>query len=345
MAEIHINKDDIKSIVKSYEKENNTFIIKSFIDNDKKKTCHCFINGKECKVDFYIKKNCVNILPIGNNVDESNLLISFIESKGFSTNIPVKQFSFPCTRTIVNSLIEYVKDECTNIVTYFQTQNENIYKFRGYNGDELTFTFYPKTNRAMIQGRPYHAYSIVVSYLSGLSEYTFDQIVDMNNVFAEMNTPSLSIRNDMKDKLGDAYSFLDEALLKSISGSLALLKQKASIEDYTGCVTGEFKALEGHLKKILSEKYNYKLEKNKTFSMFYRDKGSPSIIDLDTRIHEEAKVALISLYSIYSNKRNIYLHSTIEPSQTRIIETIKEAQELSDEILHTINETYNVIFK
>ena len=70
MAEIHINKNDIESIVKSYKKENSTFVFISFFGNDKKKICHCFINGKECKVDFYIKKNCVNILPIGKNVDD-----------------------------------------------------------------------------------------------------------------------------------------------------------------------------------------------------------------------------------------------------------------------------------
>lgn len=343
MAEIHINKDDIKSIVESYKKENNTFVIKSFIDNYSKKTCHCFINGKECKIDFYIKRNCVKIIPVGKNVDECNLLIDFIESKGFSTNVAVNQFVFPCSKVVVDSLVKYVVDECTGIVTY--SQNGDIYKFKGYNEDELTFTFYNQTNKAMIQGRPFHAYSIVVSYLSSLPEFTFDQIVDINNAFAEMNTPSAIIRNDMQNKLGNAYFYLDEALLKSISGSLALLKQKSSSEDYTGCVTGVFKALEGYLKKILSQKYNYRIEKNNAFSMFFRDKGNPSRIDLDAQIIENAKKALIRLYSIYSNKRNVYLHSTVNPSQTRIIEMLKEAQELSDEILQAINESYKIIFK
>jgi hypothetical protein len=345
MAEIHINKNDIKSIVDTYKKENSTFVVRNFYGDDRKKTCYCYINGKECKIDFHIKNNCVNILPTGNNVNESNLLINYIASKGFSTKIPAKQFVFPCTRAVVDSLIEYIEKECIGLVTCVPTKNDNIYKFRGYNGDELTFTFYPQTNKAMIQSRPYHAYSIVVSFLSGLSDFSFDQIVNMNNAFAEMNTSSSSIRNNMQAKLGDAYLYLDEALLKSISGSLSLLNQKNNIEDYTGCVTGEFKALEGYLKKILSQKYSYRLEKNNTFSMFFKDKGQPSKIECDTQIHKDAKDALNRVYYIYSNKRNIYLHTTIDPSQTRIIETLKEAQELSDEILQTINETYQIIFK
>ncbi|NLW48278.1 MAG: hypothetical protein GXY86_13215 [Firmicutes bacterium] len=343
MAEIHINKDDIKSIVESYKRENAKFVIKSFIDNDKHKRCLFFINGKECIIDFYIKKNCVKIQPTGKNIEECNLLVEFIKSKGFSTDVAVKQFTFSCTKVVIDNLVEYIRDECNGIVTY--SQNGNIYKFTGYNGDELTFTFYPQKNKAMIQSRPFHAYSIVVSYLSGLPEFSFDQIVEINNAFSEMNTPSASIRNEIQNKLRDSYSYLDEALLKSISGSLTLLKQKASCEDYTGCVTGDFKALEGYLKKILTQKYNYRFEKGNTFSMFYREKGNPSKIDLDDNIHEDAKKELNKLYNMYSNKRNVYLHSTVDPSQTKIIETLKEAQDLSDEILQTIKDSYQIIFK
>jgi hypothetical protein len=341
MAEIHINKDDIKSIVESYAKENSTFVIRLFIDNDDQKTCQCFIKGKECKIIFYIKKNCVKIMPVGQNVDECNLLIKYIEAKGFSTAITTNQFVFKCTKSVVESLVEYVKDECNGIVAC--SQNKNIYKFTGYNGDILTFTFYEQTGKAMIQGRPFHAYSIVTTYLSSLSEFSFDEVVSMNNAFTEMNTPSASIRRDMQDKLGSAYSYLDEALLKSISGSLTMLKQKASSEDYTGCVTGEFKALEGYLKKLLSQKFNYKIERKNAFSMFHIDQGNPSKIDLDIQMSKAVKKELNKLYSMYANKRNVYLHSTINPSQTRIIETLKEAQDLSDQILQAINDSYLII--
>ena len=343
MAEIQINKNDIKSIIESYEEENRTFVIKSFIDDDNKKSCKCFINGKECKINCYIKKNSVNIIPIGKNVDECNLLIKYIESKGFSTSIDVKQFVFSCTKNVVGALVKHVRDECTGVVTC--SRSANIYKFTGYNGDVLTFTFYNQTNKAMIQGRPFYAYSIVMTFLSGLSEFSFDQIVEINNTFTEINTPSDSIRYEMKKKLRNSYSYLDEALLKSISGSLTLLKQEASSEDYTGCVTGDFKALEGYLKKILSQKYSYRLEKKNTFSMFYRENGKSSKIDFNIQIQKNAKKELFKLYALYKNKRNVFLHATVNPSQTRIIESLKEAQDLSDEILQTIKDSYTTIFE
>jgi len=343
MAKIHINKDDIKSIVESYSKVNGTFVIKSFTEKDNQKTCHFYINGKDCTVIFYVKKDCINIVPTGKNIEDSNLLINFVQSKGFSTKSEVNQFVFKCTQGIINNLLDYITDECNGLVTYIN--NDNIFKFTGYNGDILTFTFYPQSDKAMIQGKPFHAYSIIMSYLSGLPDFTFDQIVEFNNIFTNMNTPSSAIREVMQSKLGESYSFLDEALLKSISGSLTLLHQTAICEDYTGCVTCEFKALEGYLNKILSQKYSYTLTKNKTFGMFYKESGTPSQIESDANISANARTELIKLYRMYSNKRNVYLHATIDPSLTRIIPTLKEARDLSDDILYLIKDSYPIIFE
>jgi len=343
MAEIYINKDDIKTIVESYKKENETFVIRSFIDKGNQKRCQFYLNGKDCIIDFYIKKNSVKIIPVGKNIDESNMLINFISEKGFSTDVDTTQFTFSCTKDVVDLLITYINDECVGLVNCIQ--EGNIYKFIGYNGDTVTFTFYDSTNKAMIQGKPFHAFSIVTTFLSGLPNFSFEDIINLNNTFAGMNTPASSIREDMQHKLEDAYFYLDEALLKSISGSLTLLKQKASSEDYTGCVTGEFKALEGYLKKILTSKYGYKLAKKDTFSMFHKDKiTGKTELEQNTAIPDLCKIELKKLYSIYSNKRNVYLHSTVDPSQTRIISTLKEALSLSDEILQAIKDSFKVIF-
>ena len=178
-----------------------------------------------------------------------------------------------------------------------------------------------------------------------LSDFSFEDIVCLNNSFAGMNTPASAIRAEMQSKLGYVYNYLDEALLKSISGSLALLRQQNSYEDYTGHLTGNFKALEGYLKKLLDKKYNYKLARNNTFGMFYVDKVTRTApIDKNSAISKQCLSELKHLYSIYSNKRNVYLHATVDPSQTPIISTLKEAISLSDEILKAISESYSIIF-
>jgi hypothetical protein len=68
-----------------------------------------------------------------------------------------------------------------------------------------------------------------------------------------------------------------------------------------------------------------------------------SPIEQNIGIPKQCLSELKRLYSIYSNKRNVYLHATIDPSQTPIIETLKEAICLSDEILKAISESYSII--
>lgn len=346
MAEISINKNDLEDIIKAYKKENNSFVFKSYTGNDDKKICTFIINKKECKIQLFIKKKgTVNILPDGKNREESNMIIQYIASKGFPVDVETKQFTFKCKKENVDALIEYVRNECIGLVRYNQYK-DNTHKFTGYNGDVLTLNYYPTTQRAMIQGRPFSAFSIVTTFLSTLPDFSFDEIVNLNNSFINANTSSAIIRDEIKDKLGDkAYKYMSEALIKSISGSLSLLRQNCFCEDYKSCLAGIFVALEGYLKEILINKYEYQMEPKSSFFMFEKDKTTGICRIKNNTIPGDEKDELNKLYSLYSNKRNVYMHSAIDSKQTAIIPKLKDAKNLADEILETIKKSYDIIFK
>lgn len=347
MAEIFLNPNDLETIIKSYTNENDTFAFRSFTGDVKRKRCIYYINKKEYKIDFFIKnKGTVNMQSVGNSTDGANLLIEFIKLKGQDASIPTKSFTFECKGDSFPSLLKYIEDDCRGLVTYSQNpSNENIYKFVGYNKDYLIFTLYPQNETAMIQGRPLEVFSIITTHLATLPEFSFDDIVNMTSAIIGVNTPSSSIRTEMKDKLGDAYGYLPEAILKSISGSISLLVQIQYSEDYTGCLAGIFKALEGYLYGILVNKYSYRILKSNSFKMFYRTSGEDSDIDKDNSISEDEKQWLITLNSLYSSKRNVYMHAAVNSAQTRIISSYNEAYELAYDIIEAIKESYNVIFK
>lgn len=340
MAEIHINKEDVLNIIRSYESEDESYNVRSIIGDDKKKRCTFILNRKECCIDIFFKKDTVNILPVGNNITTANVLINYIAEKGFSKAIKPIQFAFDCNVETVLDLVDYIREEQKGIIEC--EQFENRYRFQGYNQDTVTLNVYPSKNKVMIQGKPFITYSIITTFLSMQTKITFEDVISINNAFVGVNTPSTTIRMEMKSKLGDSYSYLDEALLKSISGSLSMLKQNMFLEDYTGFLTGEFKALEGYLKKLLSKRYGYKLKKHNTFDMFYVNENI-SEIDQNKLLSNVAKEQLRRIYKIYQDKRNVYLHATIDPAQTRIIQTYKEASELSEEILHVIRDSYQQI--
>lgn len=339
--EIILNRNDIEDIVKSYKTKDATFCLRSFINETNQKKCNFFIDGKECNVVFYLKKKTINIMPIGKNVEASSKLIDYICKKGFDPKTKTNTYIFEVKDFNVNELLDFISNECNELINY--TITNNIYRFKGYNEDELVLTIYP--NKIMIQSKPFFVYGIISTYFASIDSISFDKIVEMNNSFTEMNLPSTIIREEMVEKLGNAYNYLDEALKKSISGSLTMLKSKNICEDYTGHVAGVFKGLEGYFKKILTRKYNYRITRNQTFSMFYVDPISNLCeIDNNSIIPFNCKDHLKKLYNLYSSKRNIYLHTTIDPALTKIVETRNEAIEISEEILKEINDSYIIFF-
>lgn len=341
MAEIHINPADIELLIKSYCAINNDFVLSNYCGSENKKICSFFIKGKPCKMQIFIKKNSVRIISVGQNKEEGKALVDYIRSKGYSTNIETKQFTFVFSDNALKRLFKEIQDTYEGLISY--TEKGNMYKFEGYNKDYLTFTYYPSTKKAMIQGRPYYVFNVIMTILSDLDEYSIEDIVMFNNGLVDNPSPYTAIRELMISKLGKAYSYLDNPLLKSISGAICQQSQKLTMEDYTGCLMGVFKALEGYLKKLLTQEFGYTLKNKDNFFMFKKRSGIYEI-ENNIKIERTNIEALIKLYLLYKHKRNVFSHATVDPSMTRIIENKSEALEISDEILDTINNTYKTIF-
>ncbi|CCY28880.1 ribonuclease HI [Acholeplasma sp. CAG:878] len=347
--EVYINPDDIETYIKDYSKKNIDFVFSNYIKVQGKEeyTCNFFISGKQCKVKFYVKvkKMSVKMMPIGKNAEESNRLIKYLAQLGYPIDsAQPKQTVFSCNKETIEELIKCVEDEFSSEIQIKYYSNNRI-RFIGYNKDHIDITFYPQTNKVMIQGRPFKTFGIIMTLLSQLSSVSLDSIIEINNMFTTTKISTADIRETIKANLSNSYTFLDEALIKSLSGSITSLKTIKESEDYTCCVTGAFKTLEGYLTKVLVNKYSYKIDKKNKFSMFYKDRGNSSKIENDKLISNDEKEYLIKLNKIYSNKRNVFLHATIEPSQTRIIENWQEAKEIVDEIIENIEKSYNVFYK
>lgn len=348
--ELYINENDIKTLIKEYKDVNPSFVFSTYtkVVNKNEYLCDFYISGKPCKVRFYVKskKNTVRMVPVGNNIEEANLLISYLEKKGFSIDgVNPEQTVFMCDKNAIDELIISIENEFAAEIKVENHQHGRI-RFVGSNMDYVDITYYPSRNKAMIQGRPFKTFNIIMALLSQISTISFDSVVQINNAFVNNNLSTSIIRKKIKTYLINSYSYLDEALIKSLSGSIISLSVVRNSDDYTGCVTGAFKTLEGYLSKVLVQKYHYTLTPPSKFSMFHKNNSNGLFELKDDRTSStlEAK-QLLSLYSIYSNKRNVFLHATIDPSQTRIIETRQEAYDIVVEILKKIEESYNIFYK
>lgn len=326
-----------------FAKQNLNFVKKNFVGDNKKKICSFVYNHKECKIDIFIKNNSVNIIPNGKNKEECKSLIDFILSKGFNANVKANQTNFNCNQQLLDELLFFINDNFVNEIKI--EKRDNYIKLIGYNQDCIHLHFYPTKNKVMMQGKPFFVFNIVTTFLSEHASLTLENIIEINNDITGSNAIANLIKDEIKMILKYSYSFFDEALVKSISGSYSQFKSTIPSEDYTGCLTGVFRALEGYLTKLFTTKYpNHKIEKMHKFSMFHKSNSTKSsAVDRDNTMQTNEKIELNNLYKLYANKRNVYLHTDINTATTSIITNKQDAQNIRDEILNAIEESYKVI--
>ena len=306
MAEILVNENDLENIIKSYSEKNKSFAYKNCAKDKSKWTFNFYLNGKECKIDAYFKKDCCKILPVGKNEIESNQLIAFIESVCPNANVKSVQYIFECNKTISEKMISYLDDEKLVIIT--KKSNGNSYEVKGHGGDIVYLNVYE--NKLMIQGKPLCVFGIIINYLSDyiLIESSINQNYN-SQVTHDIHRKLLF--DKIKKILGDAFSYLDQPSIESLSSSFDLFeiyKQQTNVfEDYSGFLTGAFKTLESYLKKILINKYGYRFNRGATFDMFKKDPANSYLcaIEMNTAISTIEQQHLLNLYIFLTSKPSI----------------------------------------
>lgn len=342
MSKILINKDSVNHLLDMFFNTNTNFVKKEIKTSTQKTICKFYVNRKECQVDIYHCNNGINAISIGKNKELSNVLIQFLEKQGIKDDKISKQIVINDI-SIWEDIIDYIKTDFTGRIESKVQDNRIV--FKGFNNDKLTMI--KNSKNIVLQGKPYYVFNIVLTFIAELDVISFDTYVSLCQQYNENAYSANIIRENIKNILKNSYSYMEETQIKSISGAYSFINKDIVSEDYSAPLTGVFKALEGFIKKLLTQHFDFKLKKqNSTLSPFRLDKKTKKTeIDLRTDISDNDKKALYLLYEVYCDKRNVYSHSTVDPSQMKIIENYKEAEELRTEVLETIEKSYNIIFK
>lgn len=342
MSKILINKECVNLLLDKFFSINTNVVKKEIKNSTQKIICKFYIERKECQVDIHYCSDGINVISVGKNKDLAVILIRFLEEQGIKDDKISKQIVINNT-SMWKDIVEYIKMDFAGRIECLEHDNRIV--FKGFNNDKLTMT--KNCKNIVLQGKPYYVFNIILTFIAELDVVSFDNYVSICQQYNENAYSSNIIRESIKGILKNSYQYMEEAQLKSISGSYSFINKNIVSEDYSAPLTGVFKALEGFIKKLLTQQFGFKLKKqNATMSPFRRDKKTKMTeIDLRTDISSDDKKALYLLYDVYCDKRNVYSHSTVDPSQMKIIENYKEAEELRTEILETIEKSYNIIFK
>ncbi len=342
MSKILINKESVNLLLEKFFNTNANVIKKEIKTSSQKTICKFYLNRKDCQVDIHYCNDGINAIAVGKNKELSTILLHFLEEQGIKDDQIAKQIVINDI-SIWKDILEYIKIDFDGRIECQEYDNRIV--FKGFNNDKLTMT--RNSKNIVLQGKPYYVFNVILTFIAELDMISFDTYVSLCQQYNENAYSANIIRESIKEILKNSYSYMEEAQLKSISGAYSFINKNIVSEDYSAPLTGVFKALEGYIKKLLTQQFGFKLKKqNATLSPFRLDKKTKKTeIDLRTDISSNDKKALYLLYNAYCDKRNVYTHSTVDPSQMKIIENYKEAEELRTEVLETIEKSYKIIFK
>lgn len=341
MANILINRNDLPILIENYTKNNDTFrLLNSYQmkGNSNANVYDFIVEGKKCTINVFFKQKETKIIPIGKNTEQANLLIDYIKEHSLNPNVETKQIVFPSTSTICEDMKNYFAITCPELVNC--EVNGNCYVFIGYNQDRVNIHQYK--DKIMLQGKPLYVFGLIINYMAENTDIELNDFSDLMSKSLNANMPFSIVREKMENILGKSYIYIDEAIRKTLSSSIIMLETHKNdfLEDFSGCVTGAFKTLEGYLKKILKNKYHHNFNKSAAFEMFDKDTLKQGYI-ICTKQEEKQ---LCDLYRLFSDKRNTYLHAKVNPSMTSVISSYIDAKSIFDEIVDTIKSSYEVIF-
>ena len=221
MSKILINKETILLLIDKFFKTNTNIIKKEIKTSEQKTICKFYIDRKECQVDIYYRKDGINAVASSKNKELSAILIHFLEEQGIKDNKIYKQIVIDDT-SIWNDIIEYIEIEFKGKIECKQQGNRII--FKGFNNDKLTMTKHSKN--IVLQGKPYYVFNIVLTFIAESDKISFDSYVSLCQQYNENAYSANIIRQNIKDILKNSYSYMEEAQIKSISGSYSFINEK-----------------------------------------------------------------------------------------------------------------------
>lgn len=242
------------------------------------------------------------------------------------------------------------------------------WKFRGVQGESLTITYYNKNNdgngKLLLQGKPELLFLESIEILTQLFDTDEIETKFNDSGFFESQIDESIIQNDILSIMPNAFDKLpSDQLKKTVKQALIFKNFKSNFEDYTVYTFLAYRALEGHLRWILSELDIDWHSKGKPMSTsFYMfDKVSSEgaysyILQSCYYVNVESKYLtkkeqfltyIGELYQILGDERNSYFHwKKFEPGlsldETALFEDEATARYIIVKCLTKIEEYYKL---
>jgi hypothetical protein len=248
------------------------------------------------------------------------------------------------------------------------------WKFKGVQKETLTITYFNKnTNgvgKLLLQGKPELLFLQSMEIITQLFDTDEIETKFSDSGFFESQIDESIVQNDISSIMPNAFDKLpSDQLKKTVKQAIIFKNFKSNFEDYTVYTFPAYRALEGHLRWVLSElgiDWLTKLDskgKPASTSFYMFDKVSSEgaysyVLQSCYHVNVESKYPtkkeqfltyIGELYQILSDERNSYFHwKKLEPGlmldETVLIEDEEMARAIIVKCLTKIEEYYKLFY-
>lgn len=349
---LNLQRGNIIDSIKTYGQINN---FDSFIVPDKfeekgptRRRLELKINNKSVIVDFHFNSNgdtTIDLTPGGKTELKQEIAEHILKDNKCTLGSPDGATWFVVNSVdteVVKDLTEYLK-ECAESCSVIKEEIESgIYQYEGPYKEKLTITHY-STNKLVVQGKPLLLFYEVIAVINELVDE--DQIIGSFNEYYKVNIPKDAVETQMEVHLPNSYTVLTPKLKKSVKQAVYNLQIDGDMYDYTYLAFPALRALEGHLKNVVS-KHGLQLQDGK-FHFFDKDKSSGQFTMKNTCKQTVNCVKTVDYiertYQHIHDRRHKYFHweeSVNGQDQTMVIENIGTARSVIVDAIRLINDYY-----
>lgn len=197
-----------------------------------------------------------------------------------------------------------------------------------------------KTGAFLLQGRPLAAYSAVVNCLTYTGTAQKELIESQLATVPVTVTDSERLLAELEQRVPLAWDKLDDTLKTILAPALIVHKLSADLPDYSLMVFPALRGMEGCIKHLFGRR-GYHIGSSLNLGEHFDSKTKKLTPAAEARVSCGATSSAIeNIYGFFSIHRNGLLHVDAVVATTRIIDTQREAAEVVDSALHTINTAY-----
>ncbi|MGE7021328.1 RNase LS family HEPN domain-containing protein [Solibacillus cecembensis] len=314
---------------------------------------HFKVEGSTSYLDFRFNNDGTTTIDIntGPYSNFRNELADFIKKSNICTTPEIvdfdkSYFTFPGIElTDFEDTLHMVLAENNTLCPIPQTlQFGKQWKILKTTGEKLTVSYFFKSKKALLQGKPLKIFMDLHTHLITLFEPSdIPKLFEENRIVVTSSIEKNDIINEFDTHFPNSSSSLSETLKKFLYQALYNTKITTVPFESSQLAFPALKALEGHLKYVMHDK-RIALE-DKRFTMFAKDtQGNYHIHDLNyqSKFTPSQLTAINQAYRYYNaNRHSIFHYEDVHPVDlTRIIDNPVDAHRIIKSIFRIIDSYY-----